>query len=373
MLTTDPEQAAPLHAVTEGCASLFAPFTLRQITFRNRIMVSPMCQYSCTDGFANDWHLVHLGSRAVGGAALVMVEATAVTAEGRISPWDMGLWKDEQMEPLARIAHFASEHGAIPGIQIGHAGRKASTYRPWSERHGEVPRDEGGWQTVAPSVIPFRDTYPTPHALSEAEIGDLVTTFAQTARRARQAGFQVLELHGAHGYLIDEFLSPLANRRTDRYGGDFENRIRFLCEIVRAVRHEWPEHLPLFVRFSCTDWVEGGWTIDDSVRLARILAPEGVDLIDCSTGGMVADAQIPVGPGYQVPFAARIRHEGGVPTAAVGLITEPAQADAIIRQGEADLVALARAELRDPYWPIHAAKALDCDITWPPQYERARL
>jgi 2,4-dienoyl-CoA reductase-like NADH-dependent reductase (Old Yellow Enzyme family) len=371
MHIADPEQSAPLRSILTDAAHLFDSYTSRDVTFRNRIMVSPMCQYSSVDGMANDWHLVHLGSRAVGGAGLVMVEATAVTPDGRISPWDMGLWEDRQIEPLARIARFVGDQGAVPGIQIAHAGRKASTRRPW-EGGGPVPPGEGGWQPLAPSPMPFRSNYPTPHELTDREIAALVSSFAQTARRALVAGFRVLELHAAHGYLIDEFLSPLANHRTDRYGGGFDNRIRFLCEIVQAVRGVWPENLPLFVRFSCTDWVLGGWTQQDSVRLARILAPEGVDLIDCSTGGMVPDARIPTGPSYQVPFAAEIRRGAGVPTAAVGLITEPAQADAIIREGQADLIALARAELRDPYWPIHAAKALGCDITWPPQYERAK-
>lgn len=371
MSVIDPEQFAPSHAITGDCSCLFEPFTIRQITLANRVMVSPMCQYSSVDGFANDWHLVHLGSRAVGGAGLVMTEATAVTPDGRISPWDQGLWKDDQIEYLTRITGFIRERGSVPGMQIAHAGRKASTRRPWEGR-GEVPPSEGGWQTVARSPIPFASNYPMPRALAESEIQDIVKAFAETARRAVEAGFQVLEIHAAHGYLIDEFLSPLANHRTDRYGGSFENRIRFLCEIVHAVRGVWPEQLPLFVRFSCTDWVSGGWTEDESVELARILAPEGVDLIDCSTGGMVPDATIPVGPNYQVPFAARIKREAHIPTAAVGLITEPAQADAVVRQGEGDLVCMARAELRDPYWPIHAAQALGCDIHWPPQYERAR-
>lgn len=371
MHVIDPEQSAPLSAVLEGERHLFQPYTLRGVTMRNRIMMSPMCQYSSVDGMANDWHLIHLGSRAVGGAGLVMVEATAVTPEGRITPHDMGLWNDAQKEPLARIAEFVRDHGAVMGIQLGHAGRKASSRRPW-EGGGPLPRDEGAWTTVAPSAIPFRPEYPIPAPLTTAQIADLVEAFAASARRALDAGFQVIELHAAHGYLIDEFLSPLSNQRTDAYGGSFENRCRFLVEIVDAVRHVWPEELPLFVRFSCTDWVPGGWTGEDSVRLAAVLQPLGVDLIDCSTGGATPNAEIPVGPGYQVPFASQILRETGVPTAAVGLITEPAQADAIVREGQAEIVALARELLRDPYWPLHAARVLGCDVPWPPQYERAR-
>lgn len=367
----DPEQSAPLRAVLRETPHLFEPFSLRQVTFHNRVMVSPMCQYSSVDGFANDWHLVHLGSRAVGGAGLVMVEATGVTPDGRITPWDMGLWKDEQIEPLARISRFLKDQGAVPGIQLAHAGRKASTRRPW-DGGGSLAPDQGGWQTVAPSPIPFAPRYPIPLALDETQIADLVGLFAAATRRALQAGFEVIELHGAHGYLIDEFLSPLANHRTDRYGGSFENRIRFLREIVAAVRPIMPDDYPLFVRLSCTDWVSGGWTEEDSIALARILKGEGVDLIDCSTGGMVPGATIPTGPSYQVPFAAGIRRDAEIPTAAVGLITEPAQADAIVREGQADLIALARVELRDPYWPLHAAKTLGCEIPWPDQYLRAR-
>lgn len=371
MVIRDPEQSAPVNLSIDGCAHLFEPYSLRGVTLRNRIAVSPMCQYSSTDGFSNDWHLVHLGSRAVGGAGLVMMEATAVTPEGRITPWDMGIWNDDHIPNLARITRFVREQGAVPGIQLAHAGRKASTRRPWDGR-GEVPPGEGGWETVAPSAIPFSPAYPHPRALESEEIHDVVGAFRDAAVRASKAGFEVAELHAAHGYLIHEFLSPLSNKRTDAYGGSFENRTRFLCEIVRAVREVWPDNLPLFVRFSCTDWVEGGWTEDDSVALAGTLKHEGVDLIDCSTGGNVPDATIPVGPNYQLPFAARIRREADIPTMAVGLITDPMQADAIIRQGDADLIALARAELRDPNWPLHAASELGCQVLWPVQYERAK-
>lgn len=365
------ERAADTVAGASASPTLFSPFTLRGLELRNRIMISPMCQYSSVDGLANDWHLVHLGARAVGGAALVMVEATAVTPEGRISPQDMGIWGEQHIEPLARIARFVAGQGAAPAIQLAHAGRKASTFRPWSGR-GRVPEDQGGWKTVAPSAIPFSDTYTTPRELSEGEIAALVQAFADAAQRSLEAGMQVIELHGAHGYLIHEFLSPLSNQRTDRYSGSFDNRIRFALETVRAVRRVWPDHLPLFMRLSSTDWVDGGWTLDDSVRLSEILRGEGVDLIDCSSGGTVPNATIPTGPLYQVPFAAEIRRRAGIPTAAVGLITEPEQADRIINSGDADLIALARAELRDPNWPLHAAKALGHDIRWPAQHERAK-
>lgn len=350
---------------------LFAPLALGELTLRNRIMVSPMCQYSATDGLANDWHLVHLGSRAVGGAGLIVAEATAVEARGRISPEDLGLWKDEQIAPLARSAAFLKANGAAPGIQLAHAGRKASTYRPWSG-HGAVPVAEGGWQVVGASALPFSPTYPQPEALTREGIRATTAAFVASARRALEAGFEVAELHAAHGYLIHQFLSPLSNDRADEYGGPFDNRIRFCLEVAAAVRAVWPERLPLFVRISATDWAPGGWEIEQSVELSRRLSDLGVDLIDVSSGGLVARAEIPVGPGYQVPFAAQIREATGVKTAAVGLIGEPEQADAIIRAGQADLVALARAELRDPYWPIHAAAALGHDIAWPAQYERAK-
>lgn len=350
---------------------LFQSYTLREVTLPNRIVVSPMCQYSSNDGFANDWHLVHLGGRAVGGAGLIFVEATAVTPEGRITPWDMGLWKDEQIEGLARITRFISAQGSVPGIQLAHAGRKASTRRPWDGR-GELPPDEGGWQVVAPSALPFSPTYPQPRALSLDEIQIVIDAFRAAAARALQAGFRVLEIHAAHGYLIHQFLSPLANQRVDAYGGSFEGRARLAREVAGAVRSVWPEHLPLFTRVSSTDWVQGGWSIEDSVQLASILKEEGVDLIDCSSGGNVPDASIPVAPGYQVPFAARIRREADVPTMTVGLITEAAQAESILEHGDADLIALAREELRDPNFPLHAARSLGYPIPWPLQYQRAR-
>jgi len=352
-------------------AHLFSPLVIRDVTLRNRIMVSPMCQYSSIDGLANDWHLVHLGSRAVGGAGLVMTEAAAVEARGRISPQDLGIWNDDQIEPLARITHFIKQHGAVPAIQLAHAGRKASTYRPWDGR-GAVPVGQGGWQVVGPSATPFNDAFPKPHALSVEEIGQIVQTWRDAAVRSLEAGFEVVEIHAAHGYLIHEFLSPLNNERTDEYGGSFANRTRFAREVTASVRSVWPEHLPLFVRISATDWTDGGWEIEQSVALAEQLKPLGVDLIDVSTGGAVPNADIPVGPGYQVPFAARVREATGIMTAAVGMIGEPEQAEQIVRNGEADLVALARAELRDPYWPLHAAHTLGHDIAWPVQYERAK-
>jgi 2,4-dienoyl-CoA reductase-like NADH-dependent reductase (Old Yellow Enzyme family) len=349
---------------------LFSSLTVREVTFRNRIAVSPMCQYSSEDGFANDWHLVHLGSRAVGGAGLVMTEAAAVEPRGRISPADLGLWKDEHVEMLARIARFIRRQGAVPGIQLAHAGRKASTRVPW-EGGAVIPESEGGWQAAAPSPIPFRPEEPVPAELTRSGIRSIAEAFAAAARRAAAAGFQVVEIHGAHGYLINEFLSPLSNRRTDEYGGSFENRARFALEVAAAVRGAWPDSLPLFMRISAIDWVEDGWRIEDSVELARRLRALGVDLVDCSSGGLVPYAKVQPGPGYQVPFAARIRRETGVLTGAVGLITAPHQADAIIRDGQADMVLLAREFLRDPYWPLHAAKALGAPAEIPKQYLRA--
>jgi 2,4-dienoyl-CoA reductase-like NADH-dependent reductase (Old Yellow Enzyme family) len=351
---------------------LFDPLPLRGVTFRNRIGVSPMCQYSSIDGFADEWHLVHLGSRAVGGAGLVMAEATAVEARGRISPQDLGLWKDEQIEALARITRFVRAHGAAPGIQLAHAGRKASVARPW-EGGKPVPAPDGWSPVVAPSERPFDDGYPIPQALSKEDVGALVEAFAAAARRAELAGFEVLEIHAAHGYLIHEFLSPVANRREDEWGGAFENRTRFLLEIVRAVRRVWDDRRPLLVRLSTTDWLgEAGWTVDDSIALSRRLHSEGVDLIDCSSGGIAPAAGIRPGPGYQTANAGRIRAEAPIPTAAVGLITSAAQAEHILRTGQADMVFLARALLRDPYWPLHAAAELGVSIDWPPQYERGR-
>ncbi len=350
---------------------LFEPLALRGVTLKNRMVVSPMCQYSAQDGFANDWHLVHLGSRAVGGAALIMQEATAVSPEGRISPEDLGLWKDEQVPMLRRINDFIVAQGSVPGVQLAHAGRKASTYRPWSGA-GTVPEAQGGWPVVGPSALAFADDYPHPTALDATGIAKVVADFGAATRRARAAGFQVVELHAAHGYLLHAFLSPLSNRRTDAYGGSFENRIRLLLEVVAATRAEWPEDLPLIVRISATDWTEGGWNADESVQLAALLKTRGVDLIDCSTGGNVPKAPIPVGPGYQVQFAERIRQEAGILTGAVGLITTPAEAEAILANGQADLVLLAREFLREPYFPLAAAQELGVEMEWPAQYDRAK-
>lgn len=352
-------------------SALFSPFKLRGIEFKNRIAVSPMCMYSSKDGFANDWHLVHLGSRAVGGAGLVMCEATAVSPEGRITPDDLGIWKDEHVEGLQRITHFVEEQGAVPGIQLAHAGRKASHSPPWTG--GEViTADKGGWQTVAPSAIPFREGEPEPLALDKKGIAKVLADFKAASQRALKAGFKVVEIHAAHGYLIQEFLSPISNKRSDAYGGSFENRIRLLLEVVESVRTVWPEEYPLFVRISATDWAEGGWMVDDSVALAAVLKGTGVDLVDCSSGGNVAKADIPAEPGYQVPFAERIRQETGMLTAAVGLITEPKLAEAIILSEKADLVFLGREALRNPYFPLKAAEVLQVEVEWPAQYRRAR-
>ncbi|CAG0959844.1 12-oxophytodienoic acid reductase [Burkholderiales bacterium] len=353
-------------------SALFTPLTLRSVTFRNRIFVSPMCQYSSRDGMPTDWHLVHLGSRAVGGAGLVMVEATAVSPEGRISPDDSGIWDDRHAEGFAPIARFIAEQGAVPGIQLAHAGRKASTDLPW---RGGLPLEPEarGWQPVAPSPRPFDSSHPVPRELSEADLDDVVRQFVEGARRALAAGFRVAEIHMAHGYLLHEFLSPLSNRRTDEYGGSLENRLRLPLRVTRAVRNAWPADLPLFVRISATDWVEGGWDLGQSVVLARLLKKTGVDLIDCSAGFLTPDAAIPFGPGYQTPFATAIRHEAGIATGTVGFITQPAQAEQIVATGLADAVLLAREMLRDPYWPLHAAHTLGVDIPWPVQYERAKL
>jgi 2,4-dienoyl-CoA reductase-like NADH-dependent reductase (Old Yellow Enzyme family) len=349
---------------------LFTPLQIRDVRFRNRIAVSPMCEYSCVDGMANDWHFVHLGSRAVGGAGAVIAEATAVEQRGQISPADLGLWNETQIEPLRRIAAFVKDHGAVPGIQLAHAGRKASTDKPWL---GGKPLTaaNGAWQPVAPSAIPFSPQHATPHELSLAEIDEVVRAFGASAQRALSAGFQLLEIHGAHGYLLHEFLSPLSNTRKDEYGGSLENRMRFAQRVIAAVRAVWPERLPLFLRISATDWVEGGWSADDSVQLAGLAKSQGVDLIDCSSGGTSAGASIPLGPGYQVPFAEKIRREAAIATGAVGLITDARQADAIIRTAQADIILLARELLRDPYWPIHAALELGAAAPIPPQYARA--
>lgn len=350
---------------------LFQPLTIRSVTLRNRIGVSPMCQYSAEAGVANDWHYVHLGSRAVGGAAIVIVEATGVAPEGRITPGCLGLWSEKHIEPLARIAEFVKSRGAVAGIQIAHAGRKASADLPW-KGGAHLSDAQGGWETIAPSAIPFGgELTKVPRAMTAADIARVQNDFVATAQRAWTAGFEWLELHAAHGYLFNEFLSPLTNQRTDKYGGSFENRTRFLLDSTRAVRKVWPDNLPLAVRISAIDWKEGGWDIEQSIALAKLLKVEGVDLIDCSSGGVVPDAKITVVPGYQVPFAEKIRHGADIATAAVGFITEPKQADDIIRNGQADVVLLARQFLRDPYWPAHAARTLGFKLPPPPQYARA--
>jgi 2,4-dienoyl-CoA reductase-like NADH-dependent reductase (Old Yellow Enzyme family) len=352
---------------------LFAPLTIRSITLRNRIAVSPMCQYSSADGFANDWHLVHLGQFAVGGASLVLTEATAVVPEGRISPQDLGLWSDEQMEMLARIGRFVRAQGAVYGSQLAHAGRKASVVRPW-EGGGPMIVEQGGWSPiVAPSAIPFDAEYQTPVPLDDAGVTRVIDAFRSAAARALDVGMQVLEIHSAHGYLLHEFLSPLANARSDHYGGSFENRTRMLRAVVAAIRSVWPDRLPLFVRISSSDWRDDGWTIDDSVALARLLRGDGVDLIDCSSGGIAPGIKIPMGPGYQAGFAERLRRDAGILTGAVGLITTAEQADTIVRSGQADLVFLAREMLRDPHFPLRAARELRQDVDWAPQYVRAKL
>ncbi len=363
-------EASPALTDETKTAQLFTSLRIRDIEFPNRIAVSPMCQYSCEDGFANDWHLVHLGSRAVGGAALVPTEAAAVEARGRISPWDLGIWKDEHIEPLARIARFVKSRGSVPGIQLAHAGRKASTDVPW--RGGRpIALSEGGWQPVAPSAIPFTSESPAPAELQVGQIESIVAAFAAAAQRALQAGFEVIELHGAHGYLIHEFLSPFSNQRTGEYGGSLRNRMRFALQVVEAIRQVWPARLPLFLRISGTDWANGGWDIDQSVELARAAQLLGVDLVDCSSGGTLPRVSIPLGPGYQVPFSERIRRDTGILTGAVGLITGPSQAEEIIRSGSADMVFLAREFLREPYWPIKAAQELGADLRVPEQYLRA--
>lgn len=352
---------------------LFDPITLGGVTLRNRIAVSPMCEYSSTDGFANQWHVVHLGSRAVGGAGLVFTEAAAVTPEGRISPGDLGIYSDEHVPKLREITDFIHAQGAAAGIQLAHAGFKASTAPPW-DGGGPVAPSDGGWRPVyAPAAVPFRDGWIVPEALTIAQIHALTQGFAAAARRALAAGFRVIEIHAAHGYLLHEFLSPVTNTRTDEYGGSFENRIRFLLEVVDAVRAVMPGELPLFVRVSASDWLENGWTIEDSVQLARGLKTHGVDLVDASSGGIAPHAKIAVGPGYQVPFARAIRKEAGIHTGAVGMITQARQAQEIIASGDADIVLLARELLRQPYWPLLAASELGrSDVPWPKQYERAR-
>jgi 2,4-dienoyl-CoA reductase-like NADH-dependent reductase (Old Yellow Enzyme family) len=350
---------------------LFTPLTIRSVTLRNRIFVSPMCQYSSENGFPTEWHLVHLGSRAVGGAGLVMQEATAVSAEGRISPADMGIWSDEHGQRLSRITRFIKAEGAVPGIQLAHAGRKASTAPPW-EGGGPVGPESGGWQPMAPSPAAFAPGYLVPREMTVEDMDGVCDQFMAAARRGVQAGYQVVEIHAAHGYLLHQFLSSLANRRHDEYGGSLENRMRFPLRVAEAVREVWPSELPVFVRISASDYVDGGWDLEQSVELAQQLKRSGIDLIDCSSGGAVPESKPPVGPGYQTPFSAAIRQRVGILTAAVGLITEPCQAETILVTGQADAVVLGRELLRDPYWPLHAAKRLHADVKWPRQYERAR-
>lgn len=352
-------------------SALFEPFSLRGVTLRNRIGVSPMCQYSAVDGFANDWHVTHLGARAAGGAGLVIMEATGVEPRGRITPHCVGLWSDDHIAPLQRLTEFITSQGAVPGIQIAHAGRKAGTARPWDGSH-PLSDTDGGWQPIGPSAIPFADEYRTPTAMTEADFDLVVTGFMNAARRALKAGFRWLEIHAAHGYLLHSFHSPISNQRTDAYGGSFDNRTRLTLAVLLAVRSVWPSDLPISVRLSCTDWIPEGWTIDDSIALAKTLKGAGADLIDCSSGG-TARVKIPVAPGYQVPFAEAIRRDAQIPTAAVGMISEPEHADAIIRDGQADVVLLGRALLRDPYWAHHAARELlgQADALLPPQYHWA--
>ncbi len=352
-------------------ARLFSEFKLRELAFRNRIFVSPMCQYSATDGVPNTWHLVHLGARAVGGAGLVMVEATGICPEGRISPYDLGLWNDTQRDAFKPIAAFIREQGAAAAIQLAHAGRKASTDAPWISNKALAPA-EGGWVPHAPSARPFGPGSPVPHALTHDEIAGVVNQFVAATGRARAAGFDVVEIHMAHGYLLHEFLSPLSNTRADDYGGSLENRMRLPLAVATAVRAAWPKPLPVFVRISATDWVEGGWDLAQSVELAKKLKDIGIDLIDCSSGGLTPDAKIPAAPGFQVPFATEIRKQAGIATGAVGLITEPQQAEEIVSHGLADVVLLARQYLRDPYWPLRAAQRLNVEAPWPKQYLRAK-
>ena len=353
-------------------SQLFSPIQIKSPTFKNRITISPMCQYSSTDGFANNWHLVHLGSRASGGAALIIQEATSVSPEGRISPADLGLWKDEQIEKMKAINQFIISQNSIPGIQLAHAGRKASMSEPWNGNK-RLDESNGGWQPVAPSAVGYHSNEKPPIALDKIGIQKVVSDFKSATKRAVQAGFQVIEIHAAHGYLLHQFLSPLSNARTDEYGGSFENRIRLLLEVLEAVQSEWPKNLPLFVRISATDWADGGWNIEESVQLSKILKEKGVDLIDVSSGGLVSYQQIPVGPGYQVPFAERIKKETGILTGAVGIITESSQAEEIVANGKADLVLFARESLRNPNLALDFAKELGVDVSWPKQYERAKI
>jgi len=351
-------------------SNLLSPITIKNITLKNRITISPMCQYSAVDGFASDWHLVHYGSRAVGGAALIIQEATAVSPEGRITPADLGLYKDEHIEKLQQITSFIHQQGAVAGVQLAHAGRKAGCAVPWNG--GKQLKEDGGWQTVAPSALPFNADDQAPLALDLSGIRKVVGDFKAAAERALEAGYKVVEIHAAHGYLLRQLLSPLSNQRTDEYGGSFENRIRLLLEVVKAVQTVWPQNLPLFVRISATDWVEGGWNVEEAVKFSVILKEKGVDLIDCSSGGMVAFAKIPLAPGYQVAFAERIKQETGILTGTVGLITNAKQAEEILANNQADLILIARASLRDPHFALHAALQLEEDIAWPVQYVRAK-
>ncbi len=350
---------------------LFSPLSIREVTFKNRIVVSPMCQYSAQDGFANDWHLVHLGSRAVGGSGLIIAEATSITPEGRISPEDLGIWKDEHIPELKRITNFIHQHGAVAGVQLAHAGRKASSSSPWNGAT-QLSLEEGGWQTLAPSAIAFNSNNRPPLALDKQGIERIISSFKDAAERALEAGFQLIEIHAAHGYLINQFLSPLSNQREDEYGGSFENRIRLLLEVIQAIREVWPESYPLFVRISATDWVENGWQIEDSIDLSKILKTKGVDLIDCSSGGVISGVKIPLVPGYQSPLAEAIRKNANILTAAVGLITDAEQAEQLLQDGKADLILFARESLRNPYLPLIFAQKLNAEIDWPLQYERAK-
>lgn len=353
-------------------SKLLSPITIKSISLKNRIVVSPMCQYSAVDGFANDWHLVHYGSRAVGGASLIIQEATAVSAEGRITPADLGLYHEEHIEKLSQITSFIRQQGAVPGIQLAHAGRKASCAKPW-EGGKQLAESEGGWRTFAPSAIPFNGEDVAPEALNLAGIQKVISDFGVAAKRAVRAGYQLIEIHAAHGYLLHQFLSPLSNLREDNYGGSFENRIRLLLEVVGSIKANWPKNFPLFVRISATDWAEGGWDIQEAVKLASILKAEGVDLIDCSSGGMVPYARIPLAAGYQIPFAERIKKETGILTGAVGLITEVQQAENILLKDQADLIILGREILREPYFALKSAKELGDELTWPLQYQRSKL
>ncbi|HUH18456.1 NADPH dehydrogenase NamA [Albibacterium sp.] len=350
---------------------LFSPLSIGEITFKNRIVVSPMCQYSSQDGFANDWHLVHLGSRAVGGAALVITEATSVTPEGRISPEDLGIWKDEHITGLKKITDFIHQQGSVAGIQLSHAGRKASCSSPWNGRT-QLSLEEGGWQTLAPSAIAFQETDRIPTVLDTEGIKKIIDSFQAAAKRALNAGFKLIEIHAAHGYLINEFLSPLSNKREDEYGGSFENRIRLLLEVIKAIREVWPPSYPLFVRISATDWVENGWQIEDSINLSKILKTIGVDLIDCSSGGVITGVKIPLVPGYQSPLAEEVRKNANILTGAVGLITDAEQAEQILQDGKADMILFARESLRNPHLPLSFAQKLNEDMEWPIQYERAK-